>query len=471
MNKKYQVKNILINILILLVFEIIIYLLEPYLINNIKLLTGIIIGILLIGSYILNKKKKLTTKAITNIIIIIGILLRTMYIVYTPITERQHDVDYFNYPGHLSYMNIIKETGKLPDTNDGQFYHPPLHHFIGATWLKVNDVLNVPIEKNVEGLQILTLIFSSLTLFVISQILSRLKIKDKYNHLINLFFCVNPTFIILSGSINNDCLEYLFQFIILLYILKYYENSTLKNSIILGLTTGLCMLTKFNGIIMLGPITILYLYKLYKDRNKKEIIKNYSVMIIIALVLGLSFQVRNYYLYGTIAVPSPSDYLSIENYTILERMIIPSITSIFDKFCQIPGDYNIFAYIIKSSIFGEYHYNISNLFYNLFIITNLYLIVLSTILIIKNIKNIFKDKILLLLVVNYFINILSYYYFNYSYPYVCTMDFRYLVPTLLTGIIVLVLESNNTKNKVLKYLIIIPIILFIILSGIFIFII
>ena len=57
------------------------------------------------------------------------------------------------------------------------------------------------------------------------------------------------------------------------------------------------------------------------------------------------------------------------------------------------------------------------------------------------------------------------------YPYTCTMDFRYIVPTLLTGIVMLVMESNKTKNKYIRYLIDISVILFIALSIIFIFII
>ena len=467
-----KTKKLIINICIVLFFEIFMCILTPIISIYIKPITLLLILLVLIISTIKNKQKKLNSTNITNIIIIIGILLRTMYIIYTPITVRQHDVDYFNYEGHLSYINTIYETSKLPSTNSGQYYHPPLHHIISATFLKTNDLLlNLPFEEAVEGLQIITLLFSSLTLFIISQILSRIKIKDKYKHLVNIFFAINPTMIILSGSINNDCLEYFFQFTILLYLLKYYEKPSIKNSLILGILTGLCMLTKFNGIIMFGPITLLFLYKLYKEKNIKETGINYSIVLLISLVLGLSYQIRNYTLFGLNSVPYPSDYLSVEEFTIFERMIIPSITSVFDKiFCNIPGDYNIFAYIVKCSIFGEYTYNISNVFYYLFVIINLYLIIFSTILLIKNIKNIFKDKINLLLMSNYIIIMSAFYYFNYKYPYICTMDFRYIVPTLLTGIVVLVTESNE-DNKLTKYLIDIPLILFIILSIIFLFII
>ena len=471
-NKVNLYIKILIHIFIILMFELYIQSLSTNIHSNIKLVTLILILLVILISIIIDKKKKLSTKNITNIIIIIGILLRTMYIIYTPITERQHDVDYFNYEGHLSYINTIYETGKLPETNAMQYYHPPLHHIMGAGWLKINEIFfNTPLMVNIENLQILTLLFSSLTLYVISLILSRIKIKDKYKHLINIFFSVHPTFIILSGSINNDCLEYLFQFLILLYILKYYEKPTLKNSIILGIITGLCMLTKFNGIIMLGPITILFLYKLYKERNFKEIIKNYSIVLVIALVLGLSYQIRNYILFGSISIPNPTEHLSVKQYSIFKRMIIPSFTNIYEKFCNLTNDYNIFSFIVKNSIFGEYKYNIPNIFYNLYVSINLLLIILSTVLLIKNIKIIFKDKINLLLISNYVITMLSFYYFNYMYPYTCTMDFRYIVPTLLTGIVMLVMESNKTKSKYIRYLIDIPIILFIALSIIFIFII
>lgn len=472
-NNLNKIKYIVLNIFIVLLFELIINAFRVSINYYIKTITILLILLVLIISYIINKKKKLNSNNIINIIIIIGILLRTMYIVYTPITERQHDVDYFNYEGHLSYIHTIYKTGKLPKTNVIQYYHPPVHHIIGAGWLKVNEILfDIPLSENVEGLQILTLLFSSLTLYVISQILSRIKIKDKYKYLIMLFLAVHPTMIILSGSINNDCLEYLFQFMILLYILKYYEKPSIKNSLILGIITGLCMLTKLNGIIMLGPIGILFLYKLCKEKKLNETLINFSIVLVVSLVLGLSYQLRSYILFGTIEVPTPALESLENNYTIFERMIIPSITSIFDKmFCNIPGDYNIFAYIVKCSIFGEYEYNILNEFYYLFVTVNLYLILYSTFLIIKNIKNILKDKINLLLISNYIILMFSYYYFNYKYPYICTMDFRYIVPTLLTGILVLVLESNNKNNKTTKYLIDIPILIFILLSLIFIFII
>ena len=80
-------------------------------------------------------------------------------------------------------------------------------------------------------------------------------------------------------------------------------------------------------------------------------------------------------------------------------------------------------------------------------------------------------KMMLLLITNYVINMTAYLYFNITYPYICTMDFRYIVPTLLTGITLLTIESNNTKSKSISYIINGLIISFIVLSIIFVFII
>ena len=153
-----KTKKLIINICIVLFFEIFMCILTPIISIYIKPITLLLILLVLIISTIKNKQKKLNSTNITNIIIIIGILLRTMYIIYTPITVRQHDVDYFNYEGHLSYINTIYKTSKLPSTNSGQYYHPPLHHIISATYLHANDLLlNLPFEEAVEGLQIITL--------------------------------------------------------------------------------------------------------------------------------------------------------------------------------------------------------------------------------------------------------------------------------------------------------------------------
>lgn len=137
-------------------------------------------------------------KIIIYIIIIIGLLVRINYIVKTPITTRQHDVYEIQDEGHLGYIYTIYQTGKLPETNNIQFYHPPLFHLISAGWLRAETALGIEFNEALEGLQILTLVFSSLILLVVYKIIEKTKIKDIYKILIFVIMALHPTFIILS---------------------------------------------------------------------------------------------------------------------------------------------------------------------------------------------------------------------------------------------------------------------------------
>ena len=83
-------------------------------------------------------------KRIAIVIIIIGIIFRLIYISYTSIEDRQHDMK-GNF-GHLGYIKNIYETGKLPETNRGQFYHPPLHHLISANFVKIQNLAGLDLK-------------------------------------------------------------------------------------------------------------------------------------------------------------------------------------------------------------------------------------------------------------------------------------------------------------------------------------
>ncbi len=264
-------KEILTNIFIILfiiLYLIAMYIIEPVVGGNIKILSliaGIVAIIVFLIAKYKTKDKEIIKKQIVLLIIALGVILRGMYIVYTPITERQHDV-YSNYDqGHLGYIYTIFETGKLPQTNDIQFYHPPLHHFISAQWLKIGDILDIDLERNLEGLQVLTAIYSSLIILVVCQILKHIKIKDIYKIIIIAITAFHPTFIIFAGLINNDILMILLTFVIILYLLKWHEEANLKNTIILALSTRIMCYDKSIWCSYSSTNTICIFYKVIRD--------------------------------------------------------------------------------------------------------------------------------------------------------------------------------------------------------------
>ena len=67
------------------------------------------------------------------LILTAGFLLKLVYVLYTGIGTRQHDVHSFtdSTNGHAGYIRYLYTYGHLPDFDprqEFQFYHPPLHH-------------------------------------------------------------------------------------------------------------------------------------------------------------------------------------------------------------------------------------------------------------------------------------------------------------------------------------------------------
>lgn len=427
-------------------------------------------------------------KKISIVIIIIGIILRMIYISYTTINERQHDME--NARGHLAYINEIYETGKLPSDNRGQFYHPPLHHIISAGFLKLQTSLNIEIDDAKENLQILTVIYSSIILITIFFILNRINIKNIYKLIVLLIMAVYPTFIILSGSINNDVLSIMFEFLIILYLLKWYEDSSIKNTIILGIFTALALLTKVSTIMMGVPIAAVFLDKFILEfcKNKKETIKKYLIRFLIfgliSIGIGFIYIFRNMILFGQkpLYVLKVVNLLYCGNASFIERCRIFSPELIKQTYCAPYENCNIFSYIVKCSMFGEYRPSIEtyNFIAEVLKWTNVFLIFISILAIIKLIirhyvrrKKNNNTSIVGKFLIIYFVIIAAYIYGVFSMPYGCTMDFRYIVPTAFLGIILMYIDLDESQNekyyKIYRNIIYILSVIFIITSFISIF--
>lgn len=480
-------KEISIYYLITIIFFIFIYIIQPIIENHIKIITIVSI-LLVVGIYYAVKqikKLRINYKDIVLIIMILGILIRVMYIIYTPITERQHDVYSINDQGHLGYIYTIYQTGKLPDTNSIQFYHPPLFHSIAAGWLKVNDIFNVELDRSIEGIQIITAIFSSLIMLVSYRIVEEIEIKNIYKILIMAVMAFHPTFIILAGSINNDVLMILLSFYIILYLIKWNDNPNIKNTIILAVITGCSVMTKVSGAIMAVPIMYTFIKKIFEvyKAEKKKLLGLFGKFLLFgafSLPLGLWHPIRNLVLFSQPigGVLLPAEGLHVGQYSVFERFLSISFKELFGyTYCTIPGDHNIFSYIVKTSILGEFTYNNSvDVYVTLFKIINLIIISMTIICIFILLKKIKKNNnnsfITEILLITFFMNITSYYHFNIKYPYLCTMDFRYIVPTIFTGIVTICMVLDEfVKNDIIKELIEYMIILFCILSFAFFFII
>lgn len=471
-------KKILISGCAIIVYFLIIYILECKFTNKVITQISVILMICIIflaiffifKEYI--KHKRSNYKILIILMLVFGIIVRTLYISYTDIYYRQHDVA--GSRGHLAYIETIYRTGKLPPNNRWQFYQQPLHYIISASWLKINECFEVDLMQAREGIQYLTAIYSSIIMLITYAILKELKIKDKYKLLVLMIMAIHPTFIILSGSINNDILMIMFTFMAILYLIKWYKKSNYKNTIILALVTACIALTKISGTIIAIPIIYIFISKFIKDFKKgpkKQTLITYllkfTVFGIISLGLGLSFSIRNFIKFNQeiFYVPKPGSVVYCGDDSWFDRLNIFSREMIEDTYCNPREDCNIPTYIVKCSIFGEFKMNYlhqNNILPRTLTIINGLLIIISLISFVKliithrKIKRRFKVYINLLNLI-FFSQIFVYAYSNMLMPYGCTMDFRYIVPTIFTGmmfIIINLMKFNKNNFYIWKYRII-----------------
>lgn len=432
----------------------------------------IVTVLIVIRKYI--KEKKISYSPIIICIFLVGMLLRTMYISYTTIKLRQHDV--YGDRGHLAYIEYIYANKSLPKTNEWQFYQQPLHHIISAIWLKINTACGINYAIAKEGLCVLPAIYSTIMMLSMYFILNKLKIKEKFIPVLMAIIASHPSFIILSSSINNDMLVTMFLILDVLFLIKWEEKPNIKNTIILAILTALTVLSKTSGGLIAIPIMYVFIKKFCKAIIQKHDIGKYILKFalfgIISLSLGLSYSVRNKILFNQklTEIPYPGEEIFCGYDNIFERLN-PFSNEWNRIYCNPFKDSNILVYLTKCSIFGEYSPDdMSNKLLPILLITiNLILMTISFIcflIIINPMRK--KEEPLKILIWFYLAEMIMYISSNISMPFGCTMDIRYILPTIFLGMVFIAKTFQDKKTasqvaiKILTYLFVI---LSIILEG------
>ncbi len=398
-------------------------------------------------------------KIILIAIFIMAILVRTVFICKTNISEFQFDFgigeltsesDYEklyknfdkepNIGRHINYIMQLYTYNSLPNKIIGQFYHPPLHHFIMSTWLKIADNVFENVSTRFESMQFITLTYSIIILIALYKLLDELNIEDRNKILPMFLFAFYPLYIFLSGSLNNDELVIMFSLLTLLYLIKWEKNPTMKNAILIALCIGLGLMTKTSIVVIAVPTIYVYFKKLNEfvkeDKRIKGLLVQLLIFSIISIILGLWFQFRSFAhgLY-TLGIIEPYEYLSIADKSLWERFGISNILNI--------SDVNIWSYLIYSSL--NFVVLEENIKYSL--IMAIVVITLAIDIIYFMIKNIGINKILLITFISWWI---SYFYLNLSMPYTCSMHSRYMVVPISIGIAYLGLGMKDEKSKIIK---------------------
>ena len=461
--------------------------------------------ILLIVFIIFYKLKKLTYINKIYFILILGLLVKLMYMLYTPMNVRQYDTFSDNHNGHYDYtLYLFEHNNKLPnhpftESDIYQFYHPPLNYFIQANFMKMMNFfltsfkLNYSNENLFGTCQILSCFYMFLTSIYFIKTIHLTKFNNKTKLFIIFFSTLYPRLNQFSGQLNNDPLAALFVVLSMYQIFKWYlKKKSFLNILLSSLYLGLAMSCKLSAVTVIFGYAVVFLIEFINSLKHKEdclkfskLLVQYFLFLLIIIPLGFWFQLYSHNVYkipfnfvfrslnselftgyrGYI-VKQPDVYslsyydkhnsgLIYTNhlYNIFVRYISPIYIkdySVSPVFCNAFENYNILSYAIRSSIMGEFSYYYGENFAIISTILGyiIYFIIFITIVYLLVRRKFILDKEFILSFSIFISMILFFLYLQISMPFGCSMDFRYIVPIILPMSIILgKLHDNCTLSK------------------------
>lgn len=413
-------------------------------------------------------RRRLTDEHIAALLMLAGFLLRLMYVLYTPVTVRQHDVYRFDAgKGHAGYIFYFYEHGRLPDfapNSVSQFYHPPLHHILEALWMRLQTGLRVSLAAAEENTQLLTLLYSALCMPVINGIFTEAQLRGRARRIPLAIICFHPTFILMAGSINNDILMTLLTLTAFWMALRWYRRPSMGRILLTALAMGCAMMTKFSASLAAPAIGLLFLLRLASDLQQNDrpvrrrlwcrYLGQFAAFALLCCPLGLWWTVYSALVWqvppGYVPSLSLTSHQYVGMYPVWRRLLITGdqLSSVYVAWGDLPGhsyyEYNIFTGLLKTSVFdestlftatgtlGRLGYGFSVLLF----ICNIGLIgmaVIAAVLCLHCRRRIVDTSVTASIVCLGAVVLLSYISFCFGYPHTCTQNFRYAVPTLLTG--------------------------------------
>ncbi len=432
-------------------------------------MTGLITAALLIHMW-----QGLRQEQLIILILIAGFILRLAYVLYTGIHTRQHDV--YNFDGgigHAGYISYFLDTFQLPDFDPRdkfQYYHPMLHHVVAAVWMRINLQLGMAFETACKSVQLLTLFYSSACMLIAYRIFRLFKWEGLALLVPTALVCLHPSLIILAGSINNDILSVTLMFASVYAAMRWNRKPTVKRIIPVALCIGGAMMAKTSGVLVAPAVAFLFLRKAWKDRQHlKKYLVQFLIFGVICIPLGLWWSV-----YCNIRWDVPLGYVptinkKLADYSVWERFFAFEKNSIIYMAWESNpildySEYNIPLALLKTSLFDERTLFFSPRMegagrldyagYSISVVlfwVNLLLVAISLLAMIilavkrERFKNRGEGVFFFLL---WFVLLAMFVIFCFQHPTTCTQEFRYAVPTLLTGAVFIGKFIAYLKEKV-----------------------
>ncbi len=416
------------------------------------------LGMCLLGILALRWMGEATTRRVLILVLAMGIILRVGYMLYTPLTQRSHDIGLWDWEGHYGYTYRIYATGTLPDTNAGQFYHPPLQHILQALVVRAASWLMPGVEGDaLFSTAKLVPCFACCAMLVVAYRLAQeMGLSSRAQLLALTILSFMPTFIVMSSCINNDAMMILFYLLACLYTLRWYKRPTMKHILLLALSIGLSMMAKVSGgtvALVTAPAFLAVLVKGWKEGWWRRLIGQFAAFLGVCAPLGLWYPLRNWLRFGQspgyVLTFSQESDLYCGDHSLWERLGPFSWGDMFRQvYCQPYGDYNLWRYTLQCAVFGEYTFYDMDLGLGRSLLgANVLLVALSLAAMAYVVwdRRRWAASVRWGLLLVWGTQLASFVLFNLQLPFGCTMDYRYMVPTCVVGALCIAMAADTLR--------------------------
>ena len=426
--------------------------------TSIKIGMAALLGALGLWAAWLTAHGRLSTARMLLFLVAAGALLRIGYMLYTPYYLRGHDIGTADSNQNAGYIAQIFLYGRLPQTNYGLLYHPPVAFLMEAGVMRLWSFFTP--EKSVDTLldvaKLVPAFLSCALLVVLRRLFEELNMPRRAVLVAVAVLAFQPTFFILSASINNDMAMVFFIAVSLLYTVRWYKKQTFRNILLLAVAIALAGTSKVSGLLV-APLTAVVFLAGWQRARPRGLGQNrmgqFGAFAAVCLPLSLWYMVRNAVLFGQspgyvlqMAVNGP---LYVGNYSFVQRFLSLPLGNLFTQpYCAPYDDYQLLPYVLKNALFGEFTFSNAAWMAAPLMAAQLLLVAFSLAAMVYVLFDRGVPRLTRFLLGGLWVlQIGSFVVFNLRYPFGCTMDFRYIVPTLFSGTAFLGLGVQRLRKR------------------------
>jgi 4-amino-4-deoxy-L-arabinose transferase-like glycosyltransferase len=399
---------------------------------------GLLALIVLVGLF-LALRGRLSYPGATSMVLLVGVILRLGYFFVSPPELRQHDLEM--EWGHLHYIKYVAEEFRLPPSVLNQAYHPPLHHIFSALLLNAGRFFDFGEVMSLRFVQMAMVWASCLGMVVVHRILVVAGCGQRATLFGVSFFALFPYGIYESVYLNNDNLLLLLYLAALLNLLRWQRDRSWRSILLFGLFLSLGLVTKKSALLLLPTFGLVFLASLLADSGRwRRFLLQGVVFLLVAVPLPLAVHLRSMGVFGMgftwVPVPGIAQFGAFGK-GLREVFSLPLRTFLDhpytgDLFTDNARNGFLTEYLLKSALFGEWG------FPGLEGIATLLLACGATLVAVTGVSMVVRWREWIspagvVLLLNLLIVYAAVVKFRIDYPYMCSQNFRYLMPGLVSA--------------------------------------